>query len=391
MRRVRWLSLLCAGLVTVGAPALAANDNEKEAAVRFQRGVQLFKDGDFEAALTEFKQAYRVAPFYEVLYNIGLTQRRLFQYGEAVKSLNDYLEQGGKKVSAQRREAVRKELEEIRQLTCEVTIVVTGEGEAVISVDGQEVGKTPLRQPLLLRPGKRTIVAKRGDEVATETPSLLTASKVTIKLEPKRAEGKLVVESEPPGAIIAVDGNLLGEAPALANVGVGAHTIAADLEGYEQATMEVTLTEGQARRVTIKLRRAEGGGEGGGPKGRISVPGLIVAAGGLALIGGAVAFNVQANGAARQMSALYAAGGTYDATAQAIESTGQTASALSWLFGVVGAAAFSTGAIIFLVTLFSDADEPASDVSFAPRSRPAMTFGLAPTQGGFAATWRVTW
>lgn len=374
---------LIVSLVAATGTALAANDSEKEAATRFQRGVSLFKDGDFEAALTEFKQAYRIAPFYEVLYNIGLTQRRLFQYGEAVKSLNDYLEQGGKKVSAQRREAVRKELEEIRQLTCEVTLQVTGEGEAVITVDGVEVGKTPLKEPLLLRPGKRTIVAKRGDEVATETPSLLTASKVTIKLEPKRAEGKLVIESDPPGAIIAVDGAIVGEAPALANVGVGAHTINADKEGYEQATQEVTLTEGQARRITIKLVPARGDdGEGGGPRGAISLPGIIIAGAGVALIGGAVAFNVSAGGAARQLSAIYAAGGTYDKTAQQIEATGQTSSALSWVFGLTGGAALATGAIIFLVSLFSEpAEEAPSDVSFF----------FSPTQNGFAAGWRIAW
>lgn len=363
--------------------AFAANDTEKEAATRFQRGVGLFKDGDFEAALTEFKQAYRIAPFYEVLYNIGLTQRRLFQYGEAVKSLNDYLEQGGKKVSAQRREAVRKELEEIRQLTCEVTLVIAGEGEAVITVDGIEVGKTPLKEPLLLRPGKRTIVVKRGDEIATETPSLLTASKVTLKIEPKRAEGKLVIESDPPGAIIAVDGTIVGEAPALANVGVGAHTINADKDGYDQAAMEVTLTEGQSRRVTIKLvasREGDSGG-GGGPRGSISIPGIVVAGAGLAMIAGAIAFNASANGAAKQLSAIYATGGTYDTAAQQIEATGQTSSALSWLFGVTGGAALATGAIIFLATLFSEPAESSSDVSFF----------FTPTQNGVAAGWRISW
>ncbi|MFT3709419.1 MAG: PEGA domain-containing protein [Archangium sp.] len=379
----RWLGWLLIISVCASSAALAANDAEKEAATRFQRGVSLFKDGDFEAALTEFKQAYRIAPFYEVLYNIGLTQRRLFQYGEAVKSLNDYLEQGGKKVTAQRREAVKKELDEIRQLTCEVTVVVTGAGEAIIKVDGVEVGKTPLKEPLLLRPGKRTIVAIRGDETATETPSLLTASKVTIKLEPKRAEGKLVVESEPPGAIIAVDGNIIGEAPALANVGVGAHTIAADKDGYQQQTMEVTITEGQSRRVTIKLQAASEGddGESHGPRGTVSIPGIVVMGGGLGLIGGAIAFNLQASASAKQMSMIYASGGTYDKTAQQVEATGQTASAMSWLFGLAGGAALATGGIIFLVSLFSEPAESSSDVSFF----------FSPTQNGFAAGWRMSW
>lgn len=383
-----WLVLAVLACVGAAWPttALAASEQkeaEKEAATRFQRGVQLYKDGDYEAALTEFKQAYRIAPFYEVLYNIGLTQRRLFQYGEAVKSLNDYLAAGGKKVTSARRDAVKKELDEIRQLTCEVTIVVKGEAGAVVSVDGQDVGTAPFKEPVLLRPGKRTIVAKRGEDIATETPSLLAASKATVTLEPKRAEGKLVVESDPPGAIIAVDGVLQGEAPVLAAVGVGAHTVAADKDGYAQATMEVTLTEGQSRRVTIKLvpapKDSEGGSSsGGGPRGSISVPGLIVGGTGVALIGVAVAFNVMAGGAAKQMSAIYAAGGKYDANAQKIEQTGQTASALSWLFGVAGGATLATGTIIVLASLFS---EPAAETSFF----------LVPGPGGISAAWSFRW
>lgn len=379
-RAISWVLVL--GLLTSG-PALAAEDaKEKEAATRFQRGVGLYKDGDYEAALIEFKAAYKLSPIFEVLYNLGLTQRRLFQYGEAVKSLNDYLVQGGKKVSAARREAVRKELEEIRQLTAEVTVVVEGDGEATISVDGAEVGTAPLKEPLLLRPGKHTIVATRGEETAKEEPSVLTGSKTTIKLSPKKAEGKLMIESDPPGAIISVDGTLQGEAPVIAKVGVGAHTITADRDGYSTTNMEVTLTEGQARQVTIKLTPGGNGGgdEAGAPRGKLKFPlaGLLVSVGGLGLIGGAVAFNFQAQDAAKQMNAIVQAGGVYDAAAQKIESSGQTASALSWIFGVTGGAVLGAGLIVLFTEMFSGSSEEVS-------------FFISPTRDGVSAAWRMSW
>ncbi|MFZ5441384.1 MAG: PEGA domain-containing protein [Myxococcota bacterium] len=375
----RWLSIL---LLTLSLTALAATDAEKEAATRFQRGVSLYKDGDYEAALTEFKQAYRLAPSFEVLYNIGLTQRRLYEYGEAVRSLNEYLQQGGKKVTAQRRDAVRKELEEIRQLTAEVTVVVQGSGEATLSVDGKEVAKSPLKEPLLLRPGKHTITATRGDETASETQSLLTGSKVTITLEPKRAEGKLVIESDPAGAIITVDGALQGEAPVVLNAGVGAHTINADKDGYQTANLEVTLTEGQSRNVTVKLTPASGDSGGSGePSARRRVPlaGIIVSAAGLALIGGGVAFNFSAQGAAKQTTALFANGGVYDEAAQRVEAGGQTASALSWVFGVTGGVTLTTGLIVLFAELFSGSAEP------------EVSFFIAPGGQGLGAAWRCSW
>lgn len=380
-RAISWVLVL--GLLT-SLPALAAEDpREKEAATRFQRGVGLYKDGDYEAALIEFKAAYKLSPIFEVLYNLGLTQRRLFQYGEAVKSLNEYLVQGGKKVSAARREAVRKELEEIRQLTAEVTVVVEGDGEATINVDGADVGTTPLKEPLLLRPGKHTIIATRGEETAKEEPSVLTGSKTTVKLAPKKAEGKLMIESDPPGAIISVDGTLQGEAPIIAKVGVGAHTITADRDGYATTNMEVTLTEGQARQVTIKLTPGGNGGDGesSAPRGKLKFPlaGILVSAGGLGLIGGAVAFNLQAAAAAKQMNAIIEAKGTFDATAQKIDASGQTASALSWLLGVAGGGVLGAGLIILFSELFSGGS--AEEVSFF----------ISPTHDGVSAAWRMSW
>ncbi len=376
-RRFRWLALL--SLLT-SLSSFAATPDEKEAAARFQRGVGLYKDGDFEAALTEFRQAYRLAPIFEVLYNLGLTQRRLYQYGPAVKSLNDYLVEGGKKITPLRRELVRKELDEIRALTAAVTLVISGEGEATITVDGEEVGKTPLQEPLLLRPGKRVITATRGEETASETTALLTGSAVTVTLEPKRAEGKLIINSDPPNALVSIDGTLQGETPVVVVVGVGAHTITADRDGHLTASLEVAVTPGQARSVTIKLTPGsafEGGvSTSAGPK-AVPVVGLIVSGAGLALIGGAVAFHFQAQGAAKQTSTLFDQGGTFDANAQRIDATGHTASALSWVFGLAGGAALTTGAILVLTELLGH--EPEVSLFFAPGGQ------------GLGAAWRTTW
>lgn len=373
----RWLAVL---LMLTSLQLWAASEDEKQAATRFQRGVSLYKDGDFAAALTEFKQAYRLAPFYEVLYNIGLTQRRLYQYGAAVKALNDYLVQGGKKITPARRDLVRKELDEIRALTAEVTVTVTGGGTSTISVDGEEMGTTPMKEPLLLRPGKHTITATRSDETASETVSLLTGTTTAVTLAPLPARGKLIIDSDPPGALISVDGTLQGEAPVIVVVSVGSHTIIADRDGHATATMEAAVTPGQARSVTIKLTVA-GPGEETTVRSRVPVAGIVVGAAGLGLLAGAVIFNLQAQGEAKLMTQRFAEGGTYDLTGQAIESRGQTASALSWVLGLTGGAALATGVILVLSELLSD-HEPQVSLFFAPVG-----------QGGFGvgAAWRAPW
>ena len=64
---------------------------KKEAGVHYKRGVDFYKENNFSAALAEFKAAYQAAPSFEVLFNIGLSERRLFKYGQALRTLNKYL------------------------------------------------------------------------------------------------------------------------------------------------------------------------------------------------------------------------------------------------------------------------------------------------------------
>ena len=45
--------------------------NVEKARASFQQGVDLFHEGNFEAALAEFRKAYATAPSYRLLYNIA--------------------------------------------------------------------------------------------------------------------------------------------------------------------------------------------------------------------------------------------------------------------------------------------------------------------------------
>src|SRR5262249_58761964 len=85
-----------------------------EADAHFRRGIELYKEGDFPAALIEFRRAYEIDPRYQALYNIGETYFQLNDYANALKTLEKYLHDGGAQVSAGRREEVQKEIEKLR-------------------------------------------------------------------------------------------------------------------------------------------------------------------------------------------------------------------------------------------------------------------------------------
>src|SRR5450432_439763 len=84
------VAALLAALCLLASPIAHADEpqpNKAEAAARFDRGLQLFNEGDNAGALAEFKQTYAIMPNPVVLYNIGLVYAAMGRPVEAVDAL----------------------------------------------------------------------------------------------------------------------------------------------------------------------------------------------------------------------------------------------------------------------------------------------------------------
>src|SRR5947209_7085814 len=90
--RIIFAALLILATTTL---ARAADNPSREAAKHFQRGVDLYNDGDFRGALVEFKRAYTTWPRSNVLYDIGQTEFQLLEYAAALRSMERYLAETG--------------------------------------------------------------------------------------------------------------------------------------------------------------------------------------------------------------------------------------------------------------------------------------------------------
>jgi PEGA domain len=366
--------LVLSALSAVAAPPTAAN--RQEARDRYEKGVKLYKEGDYASALAEFKAAYQAMPTWEVLYNIGLSERRLFRYGQAVKSLNRFLEEGGKKVPKDRRESVEKELEQISDLTALVTVKV--DNGMKISVDGEVVGNSPL-EPILIGPGRHTFKAEHeGMSSDEKTLEIVSRTKAEVNLVPlarsDSAPGELVFESTPTGAIITVDGRLAGITPTKLQVAPGGHEVLADADNYATTRQEVVVAAGQSRKVVITLERPQEQGSGGEARRlRMPVAGLITMGAGAGVLIGGVVLNTQATSQAKKMSELFKTGGAWDANAQAIQRAGLADQTWAWVLTIAGSAAIAAGLVVTFLTLSSGPEETA--------------FFLAPTPGGVTFGW----
>ena len=175
---VACLASVCGWLLGAVAPsqALAADADDQAARKKtqredidrarshFLRGADLFREGNYEAALIEFKRANEIAPNYRILYNIGQTYQELQNYTGALDSFQRYLEMGGNKIDAERRAYVEQQIEKLRGRVASVTLHVNVSGADVL-VDDTPVATTPLSGPLLVSAGKRKITVSKPPAV----------------------------------------------------------------------------------------------------------------------------------------------------------------------------------------------------------------------------------
>jgi hypothetical protein len=195
-----------------------------EAASRFKKGIELFTDGDYQAALIEFQRAYDLVPSYSVLYNIGQVQYQLQDYAGALSTLERYLAEGGRRVPAARRRDVEKDIQKLQGRISQVEISINVPG-AELAVDDVPVGKGPFTKPVTVSAGRRKITASK-EGYATQSRFVDLASndrtKLTFELV-ERGDAQPAPPAEgPPAAPVPGDSDQGGPPPANApasNVG----------------------------------------------------------------------------------------------------------------------------------------------------------------------------
>ncbi|MES1205000.1 MAG: hypothetical protein ABUS79_03605 [Pseudomonadota bacterium] len=143
------------------APSAAAKT--AEAKEHFQRGVDLYDEGDSSGALVEFSRSYQIVPAFKVLYNMGQLAYQRQDYVAALGHLRRYLEDGGDSVAPERRRQVEQDIKRLEVRIGRIE-VETHEDGADILLDDVDVAKAPLVEPLLANVGRRKVgfVSRRG-------------------------------------------------------------------------------------------------------------------------------------------------------------------------------------------------------------------------------------
>jgi serine/threonine protein kinase len=142
---------------------------------------------------------------------------------------------------------------------------------ARVTVDGRDVGTTPLTVRDLARGSHSVRVAHQGYVTAERRVRISTAQpaqSIAIDLvatrprrevaappaAPERVSGSLMIDSRPAGARVFVDGKLVGTTPLLLDpVGAGDHGVRLELDGHSPWTTTTRVTGGERVRVSGSL------------------------------------------------------------------------------------------------------------------------------------------
>jgi len=172
----------------------------EEAKQRFDRGLDLYSEGEYPLALIEFTRAYDLVPNYRVLYNIGQVGIQLGQYANARRALEEYVQKGGDTIPADRRAAVAKDMAMLEQRTAFIEITVNLVGAEVL-VDDVIVGKTPLVPALLVDAGVHRILVRHPGYLPRNSQVTLAggdrqALPLTLEVQPAEKSTIVVQERE---------------------------------------------------------------------------------------------------------------------------------------------------------------------------------------------------
>ncbi len=178
------VTLTLAGAASLPARQAAAQNapgGVDDARLHYQRGVELFAESNYSAALVEFRRAYEIAPNFSVLYNIAQIHYQLRDYAEALRTFQAYMSEGGNRVPAARRTEVEKDMAFLKDRVGYVEVTSDSPG-AEVTVDGVTAGKTPIKEPIIVSAGRRRIELLRSDRVLS-TRLLEVAAGDHLKLE----------------------------------------------------------------------------------------------------------------------------------------------------------------------------------------------------------------
>ncbi|MBI2393400.1 MAG: PEGA domain-containing protein [Deltaproteobacteria bacterium] len=242
-------------------PSPSAAPEEVEARKHFDIGLKLYKEKLYEAALVEFEQSYKIVPRPGALRNVAQCQRDLKRFADAYAAYETLLAKHGSQLAPGELAAVKKAIKDLESVTGTISFEVNEPG-ATVTVDGRDVGTTPLPAPVRVDVGPHLVrVTKTGYEAFDQQVKVLATQALSIdaKLTKDIKTGKLIVNEKSGAAVnVWIDDIDRGPAPATVELSPGAHIVELRGEGLASPRKMVEIVAKVDGTVTLEATALRG-------------------------------------------------------------------------------------------------------------------------------------
>lgn len=195
MSPARWAPLIVAALVfavvaLAPAPSFADDDDDDDTAAKAEArkllsaGDKKLKSGDkllgrgkkveaqeaYLAALADYEGAYAAFNDSKIFFAIGLAEKKLGRYVEALGHFDRFLAEVGDNEAL--RAMVEEHTDEMKEFLGAIFFKIDPDG-ATVEINGDNIGKSPLNRPHYVPPGEHTYkIARKGFKTVTGTVEL---------------------------------------------------------------------------------------------------------------------------------------------------------------------------------------------------------------------------
>lgn len=151
-------------LASLAAPVAWAQPGGEPARARarslLEEGARLYDQGEYQAALGKFRDAFGQFPSPKIWFNIGQTCRALGRDVEGLEAFERFLAESTD-VPIESRNEARAAIAALAARVGAVVISADVDG-ATIAIDGRDHGLTPRAAPIRLAPGQHQVVVEKS-------------------------------------------------------------------------------------------------------------------------------------------------------------------------------------------------------------------------------------
>jgi len=237
MRLFEFKAWVFAALFVIIGTGRGFADEKQQAKQKLKEGVAQVKRGNHLAALTAFEASYSLDPKPQVLIKIGMAEKALSRYVEAIQTFERFLNTAGPEIKEAQKKTAEDALAELAQLVGSLRVEGAPFG-AQVQIDGQAVATTPFDVPLKINPGQHRLrVALDGYSELDTTIDVESGKEIRIEAALKPSMTILKVDCVEESGVVYVDGQAVGGCPFEGEIEPGEHDVkieAPDKQPFER-------------------------------------------------------------------------------------------------------------------------------------------------------------